>query len=360
MNIVDDLNKIEENLTDMSENRPNREEQATNSNLLDDMRSAFAALRQERGRQSSRPSGRKVIKSLNGQMYDHKQVNAWIIWICTQMIASMETEDRNTSSGDLQEIREILSGTPDSAFQDEALEKFAHSLVEAHSGSGLTGFELINSGLVRSLFMFLSRSPESTSYPSLEHRLRLFYRVFFNGPEFDGITLAFVESALPRLVSRLQDALSRSECLKVALAVPQGSGLGSESSMFSLLNALTRSSGSSGKDIASPSLQLARQIRLKLVADETDKSFPDNFQAIVVSIHAVATFKALEEYLRTRLLIRAQFSNDVEAGIDDDWDDEEEEDLMDFQDYTEDEEVCQHLSIFSNYSHQAFLVGRCQ
>jgi E3 ubiquitin-protein ligase TRIP12 len=337
-NIVDDLNKIEENLKGGNQDRTCREEQPTTSILLDDMKSAFATLRQERERQSPRQSEKKVIKSLSGQLYDHKQVNLWMIWICAQMTASMENKD-NSSNEELMAVREVLSGNAGFDFQDGILEKFANLLVESHSGSGLTGFELVNSGLVSSLHTFLSKSldlVDNKSFPSLNHRLSLFYRVFFNGPQVTDTPLSFIENALPRLVSRLQDALSRSECLKVALAIPQSSSLGSTPSMISLLSALTGSNGTNVKEISSPSLQLARQIRLKLVADESDTSFPANFQAIVVSIHAVATFKALEEYIRTRLLIRAQFSSGSETGLDDDWDDDEE-DLMDFEEYTDEQ-----------------------
>jgi E3 ubiquitin-protein ligase TRIP12 len=50
---------------------------------------------------------------------------------------------------------------------------------------------------------------------------------------------------------------------------------------------------------SSPSL-LARQLRLRLVAgDESD--IPRNLHNIVVSIHAIATFQALHDYLRPRV-----------------------------------------------------------
>jgi E3 ubiquitin-protein ligase TRIP12 len=50
---------------------------------------------------------------------------------------------------------------------------------------------------------------------------------------------------------------------------------------------------------SSPSL-LARQLRLRLVASD-DSDIPRNLHNIVVSIHAIATFQALHDYLRPRV-----------------------------------------------------------
>ena len=51
---------------------------------------------------------------------------------------------------------------------------------------------------------------------------------------------------------------------------------------------------------SSPSL-LARQLRLRLVADEDESDVPRNLHNIIVSIHAIATFQALHDYLRPRV-----------------------------------------------------------
>lgn len=61
---------------------------------------------------------------------------------------------------------------------------------------------------------------------------------------------------------------------------------------------LTFLSGSESKR-SSPSL-LARQLRLRLVAAD-DSDIPRNLSNIIVSIHAIATFQALHDYLRPRV-----------------------------------------------------------
>ena len=80
------------------------------------------------------------------------------------------------------------------------------------------------------------------------------------------------------LVHKLQDLLSRAEHLEV-ITVHQNSFDSNRSSAASML---------------------AKQLRLKLVADD-DSEIPKSFRNIMVSIHAIATFKALDDYLRPRI-----------------------------------------------------------
>ncbi|KAI9640736.1 Ubiquitin fusion degradation protein 4 [Ciborinia camelliae] len=80
------------------------------------------------------------------------------------------------------------------------------------------------------------------------------------------------------LIHKLQDLLSRSEHFEV-VTVHSNSFDGNRSSAASML---------------------AKQIRLKLVADE-DSDIPRSYRNIMVSIHAIATFKALDDYLRPRI-----------------------------------------------------------
>jgi len=82
------------------------------------------------------------------------------------------------------------------------------------------------------------------------------------------------------LVHKLQDLLSRAEHFEV-ITVHQNSFENSRSSAASML---------------------AKQIRLRLMADD-DSGLPRTFRNIQVSIHAIATFKALEEYLRQKIIL---------------------------------------------------------
>ncbi|KAI9890479.1 MAG: Ubiquitin fusion degradation protein 4 [Vezdaea aestivalis] len=82
------------------------------------------------------------------------------------------------------------------------------------------------------------------------------------------------------LVYKLQDLLSRAEHFEV-VTVHHNAFDGNRSSAASML---------------------AKQLRIKLVAGE-DSQIPRDYRSIMVSIHAIATFKALDDYLRPRLTI---------------------------------------------------------
>lgn len=59
---------------------------------------------------------------------------------------------------------------------------------------------------------------------------------------------------------------------------------------------------------------LAKQLRLKLTGDGND--IPRAYQNLIVSVHAVATFKAIDEYLRPRISRTSLESRDkLRAGI---------------------------------------------
>jgi E3 ubiquitin-protein ligase TRIP12 len=63
-----------------------------------------------------------------------------------------------------------------------------------------------------------------------------------------------------------------------------------------------------------PTGMLAKQLRLKLTGDGND--IPRAYQNLIVSVHAVATFKAIDEYLRPRISRTSLESRDkLRAGI---------------------------------------------
>lgn len=80
------------------------------------------------------------------------------------------------------------------------------------------------------------------------------------------------------LIHKLQDLLSRAEHFEV----------------------ITVHSNASDTNRSSAASMLAKQIRVKLVADE-ESGIPAGFRNIMVSIHAIAKFSALDDYLRPRI-----------------------------------------------------------
>lgn len=141
----------------------------------------------------------------------------------------------------------------------------------------VTSAELLNSELVRVLLDVFSNPDEQMRSAARGAFLEVFMgRTVAKKPK----TATADSPATPFsiLIHKLQDLLSRSEHFEVS-TVHQGAADGNRSSAASML---------------------AKQIRLKLQADE-DSDIPRSYRSIMVSIHAIANFKALDDYLRPRI-----------------------------------------------------------
>jgi E3 ubiquitin-protein ligase TRIP12 len=141
----------------------------------------------------------------------------------------------------------------------------------------VTSAELMNSEVVRVLLEVFSNPDEQLSNNARSAFLEVFMgRTVSKKPK----TTTADSPATPFsiLIHKLQDLLSRSEHFEVT-TVHQGTFDGNRSSAASML---------------------AKQIRLKLQADD-DSDIPRSYRSIMVSIHAIATFKALDDYLRPRI-----------------------------------------------------------
>ncbi|XP_014560329.1 hypothetical protein COCVIDRAFT_34554 [Bipolaris victoriae FI3] len=150
------------------------------------------------------------------------------------------------------------------------------SYFEGDALESITSYELKSSKIVDVLLEVFSK-PMSSKH--IDPR-PIFLEAFMGGSSQSKIKTASTASpATPFsvLVHKLQDLLSRSEHFDV-ITVHQNmyDSRGSATSM------------------------LAKQLRLKLVADD-DSGIPKTYRNIMVSIHAIATFKALDDYLRPRI-----------------------------------------------------------
>ncbi|KAH8601489.1 ubiquitin-protein ligase-like protein Ufd4 [Bisporella sp. PMI_857] len=141
----------------------------------------------------------------------------------------------------------------------------------------VTSAELLNSEVVRVLLEVFNNPDGQLSNSARSE----FLEVFMGRTVTKKLDVTGVDSpATPfgTLIHKLQDLLSRSEHFEV-ITVHQNSFDGNRSSAASML---------------------AKQIRLKLVADE-DSEIPKPYRNIMVSIHAIANFKSLDDYLRPRI-----------------------------------------------------------
>ncbi|KAK4050250.1 Ubiquitin fusion degradation protein 4 [Microbotryomycetes sp. JL201] len=175
----------------------------------------------------------------------------------------------------------------DDADVEEKVCKVLGKIVElfANESETLSSFELLESGLVQGLLKFVADADVSAL--SSQRRQELLSEAFFSQTASGSAGTA---SAL--LVKRLQDSLSRREQFEVQMATAGISDV---------------DSGRSG-----PAM-LARQLKLRLVAEE-GSDIPKSCSNIVVSIHAIATFQAFNDYLRPRI-IAASSGSDRASGL---------------------------------------------
>ncbi|KAK8100724.1 ubiquitin-conjugating enzyme E2 W [Apiospora kogelbergensis] len=155
-------------------------------------------------------------------------------------------------------------------------EKLA-SYFDADVLESVTSAELLASGLVRVLEEVFSNPDETLANAARA----AFLEVFMGRSVRSKLKTASADSPstpFSVMTHKLQDLLSRSEHFEV-LTVHQNTFDGNRSSAASML---------------------AKQIRLKLVADD-NSDIPRSYRSIMVSIHAIATFKALDDYLRPRI-----------------------------------------------------------
>jgi len=138
----------------------------------------------------------------------------------------------------------------------------------------VTSAELLASGIVRVLEKVLSNPDEELAIAAQSAFLQVFMGYTVKSKPKTA-TADSPATPLSVLIHKLQDLLSRSEHFEVITVHHSGSD---------------RSAAS----------MLAKQIRLRLAADD-DSDIPRNYRNIMVSIHAITTFKSLDDYLRPRI-----------------------------------------------------------
>lgn len=191
-------------------------------------------------------------------------------------------ELRSKSSKILEELQVLVSDIADCYDGGDAATgaKLFHDLARYFEGDALesiTSYELLTSKVVSTLLDIL----QSTDGNSGEEAKSAFVQAFMCNTLQTSIKTSSSNSPVTPfsvLIYKLQDLLSRAEHFEV-ITVHQNSFDSNRSSAASML---------------------AKQIRIKLVADD-NSGIPRPYRNIMVSIHAIATFKALDDYLRPRI-----------------------------------------------------------
>lgn len=153
----------------------------------------------------------------------------------------------------------------------------------------ITSYELLTSGIVETLLAIFTGTNEHFSTAARSAFLEAFMSMGQLAKTATGSANS-PATAFSVLAFKLQDLLSRTEHFEV-ITVHQNAFDSSRSSAASML---------------------AKQLRIKLSADE-DSGIPRPYRNIMVSIHAIATFRALDDYLRPRISFAEQAVNAREA-----------------------------------------------
>ncbi|KAJ7656329.1 hypothetical protein DFH06DRAFT_991588 [Mycena polygramma] len=212
--------------------------------------------------------GFKKLSSLSLEPEDAITLRARVI-----QFKYLSGDDKDAGDGSFGALQRLVAQIArDGSEKDavEALREMAELFGAPHSS--VSSFELLQSGVVDGLLQFAT---------DVERKLSVARRKELLLDAFAGrrskVAIGSTPTPFATFVKKLQESLTRMEPFDV----------------------VTVAQGADDSKRSSPSL-LARQLRLRLVAgDESD--VPRNLHNIVVSIHAIATFQALHDYLRPRV-----------------------------------------------------------
>ncbi|KAK2463605.1 hypothetical protein APHAL10511_004356 [Amanita phalloides] len=181
-----------------------------------------------------------------------------------------EEKDEDDAFGILRRLNERIS-LPSATEKElsEVLRELADLFASPHTS--VSSFELMQSGVVDGL---LKLSTDQGRAIPTHRRKELLLNAFASRKTKH---LSGGQTPYTTLVKKLQESLTKMESFDV----------------------VTVAQNMDDSKRSSPSL-LARQLRLRLQADE-NSDIPRSLHNVVVSIHAIATFQALHDYLRPRV-----------------------------------------------------------
>lgn len=167
----------------------------------------------------------------------------------------------------------------------------------------ISSFELISCGIIESLANLFTLENYEFGF-EFNDCYKSFIDVFFN------------DQSISFFIEKLQDALTRSESFEII-----SSGIGQ--STLGLSGTLKYSSNHDPHTAV-----MARQVRIRLIAEgESDSNrLPVNMQNMVLSVHAIATFKSIDSFLKQRYRILEEFSRNATPENEDEDQDNEDED----------------------------------
>lgn len=207
-------------------------------------------------------SDRKIMLSF------YSNLSHLVVYESKRWLTLYEEQAQNAGGGYEKEaeramdnLKEIAQGLEK---RDSNLGNYLNNLSQV-IGS-VSSFELVHSGVLKSIWSILVEGTNEET----EQTRREFLQVFIGHTSSETPPLGI-------LIQKLHEALGRSEKFDVIT-----SGLWDSR--------------------ATPASMLARQLRIRLVAED-EEEFPRQFRSVVLSIQAIATFKAVDEFYKSKLAL---------------------------------------------------------
>jgi E3 ubiquitin-protein ligase TRIP12 len=206
------------------------------------------------------------------ELHENEQHDATIKLKTTRILGDLSSLASELEAFYVHRTAESLAPARGEALFAKLATYFTDNVLES-----ITSAELLASGLVRVLLDILSQGDDELARAAQATFLEIFMSPPTSGRPKPGSTDS-PSTPFGVMIHKLQDVLSRAEHFEV-VTVHHSTPEGSRNNAASML---------------------AKQIKLRLVADD-GSDVPKHLNTIMVSIHAIATFKSLDDYLRPRI-----------------------------------------------------------
>ncbi|KAL4908763.1 hypothetical protein BDW74DRAFT_173994 [Aspergillus multicolor] len=230
--------------------------------------------------ESSSSSGRGISSSMEDVMNDSVVRDARVFM--EQYEASQGGDMREKAMETLSQLQDLAgeieacySGPVDPNVDGLDLFRKLAAYFEGDALESITSSELLNSGIISTLLTIFD---DATSTSMREARSAFLQAFMGSTISEKAQSQSTATTPFGVLINKLQDLLSRTEHFEV----------------------MTVGHNSLENTRSNAAYMLGKQLRLKLVADD-DSDIPRSYRNIMVSIHAIATFKALDDFLHPRI-----------------------------------------------------------
>ncbi|KAL4885625.1 hypothetical protein BJY04DRAFT_180094 [Aspergillus karnatakaensis] len=230
--------------------------------------------------ESSSSSGRGFSSRVENALHDFVVSDARAFMELYEASQGAEQREKaleilNELQGLATEIETCYSGLGDRNGEGLGLFRKLAAYFEGDALESITSSELLNSGIISTLLGVFDDSKSS----SMREARSAFLQAFMGSTISERAqSQGTATTPFGVLVNKLQDLLSRTEHFEV----------------------MTVGHNSLENTRSNAAYMLGKQLRLKLVADD-ESDIPRSYRNIMVSIHAIATFKALDDFLHPRI-----------------------------------------------------------